>query len=76
MAKQIIEQELNEEQINQLISSTWDLFDLSVDEIDLIDSYKKHGDLDWLSKQIGRLISSRASLGWSTIDHSGVDVNL
>jgi len=43
-------------------------------EIDYIDSYNYSSSL--LEYAIAKVISDRASVGWSTHGHSGIDVNL
>jgi len=59
--------------IRTVIASATNIVDLTDDEVATIGMYPNKNDL---SGTIGKIVTSRSLIGWTTHGHTGVDVNL
>jgi alkaline phosphatase len=60
--------------IRELVGAEWGIRDLSADELSNIESNTSNHSK--LQNVLGRIISTRARIGWTTQGHTGVDVSL
>jgi len=70
---QLVKQGAN---VNQIFLQYANITDLTADEIALISTANTTASSSTTSGIIGKIVSLRAEIGWTTQGHSGVDVNL